>query len=274
MDNSEKKPSKRRVKMVLAVLLAAVFVTSGGVAVGRYAQLRAAQDAARQAQEAAGKPSPAPAPTPSPPPAETVPPDPCAEALMGLDIGALQAENADVRGWIEIPGTELSYPLLQGEDNQYYLNHTWQKQPNSAGSIFLECTNPPDLSGYHTLVYGHRMTNDSMFGTLKYYADPAYRQQHPSVYIAMPDGVYRYDIFAAFTAHVRSMVYRLDLDGKGEDFVAFCLDNSEIHTGISPSPEDRILTLSTCVDMGQSDYRWVVQAYLVHVYAAPEKAAS
>lgn len=274
MDNIEKKPPKRRVKAVLAILLAVVFVISVGVAVRRYIQFQEAKRAAQEALELAGRNTPAPTAAPSPDPAptrepeETVPPDPTAEALARLDFGALQAENGDVLGWIEIPGTELSYPLLQAEDNEFYLTHNWKKEPNSAGSIFLECTNVPDLSGYHTIVYGHRMTTDAMFGTLKYYSDPAYQEEHPSVYIAMPDGVYRYDIFAAFTAHVRSMVYRLDLPGREAEFVEFCLENSEIDTGIVPSPEDRILTMSTCVDMGQSDYRWVVQGRLSQVYSA------
>ena len=276
MDNSEKKTPKRRVKAVAAILLAAVFVISGGIAVRRYVQLQEAERAAREALELAGRETPAPtqAPTPGPtptsPPEETEPPDPNAQALAGLDIGALQAENEDVLGWIEIPGTELSYPLLQAEDNEYYLTHNWKKEPNSAGSIFLECTNAPDLSGYHTIVYGHRMTNDSMFGTLKYYADDAFREEHPSVYLAMPDGVYRYDIFAAFTTDVRSMVYRLDLPGKEAEFVEFCLENSDIDTGIVPAPEDRLLTMSTCVDMGTSDYRWVVQGRLAQIYGAEE----
>lgn len=280
MDNSEKKLSKRRVKAALAILLAVVFVISGGVAIRRYIQFQEAERAAQEALELAGRntpaptlaPTPGPVPTPDPEPEDTVPPDPTAEALAGLDIGALQAENGDVLGWIEIPGTELSYPLLQAEDNEYYLTHNWKKEPNSAGSIFLECTNAPDLSGYHTIVYGHRMTTDAMFGTLKYYSGPAYREEHPSVYIAMPDGVYRYDIFAAFTAHVRSMVYRLDLPGKEAEFVEFCLESSEIDTGIVPAPEDRILTMSTCVDMGQSDYRWVVQGRLAQVYSAKPTA--
>ena len=64
--------------------------------------------------------------------------------------------NPDVAGWIEIPGTELSYPLLQGEDNQYYLTHTWNREPNSGGSVFLECTSRRDLSGFHTIAYGCR----------------------------------------------------------------------------------------------------------------------
>ena len=194
MDNSEKKTPKRRVKAVAAILLAAVFVISGGIAVRRYVQLQEAERVAQEALELAGRETPAPtqAPTPGPtptsPPEETEPPDPNAEALAGLDIGALQAENEDVLGWIEIPGTELSYPLLQAEDNEYYLTHNWKKERSGGGSVFLEQTNAPDLSGYHTIVYGHRMTNDSMFGTLKYYADEAFREEQARLRACVDDG--------------------------------------------------------------------------------------
>ena len=143
MDNSEKKPSKRRVKSALALLLAVVFVISCGVAIRRYIQFQEAERAAQEALELAGRntpaptlaPTPGPVPTPDPEPEDTVPPDPTAEALAGLDIGALQAENGDVLGWIEIPGTELSYPLLQAEDNEYYLTHNWKKEPKDRKSV-------------------------------------------------------------------------------------------------------------------------------------------
>ena len=268
-------------RRVLLAVLAAVFAVSAGMAVHRHIQYQASRVAALEARElvkppppavtAAPPPSAGPAPEDTPPPAEPAPeedfpPDPGAEALSGLDLGALQAVNPDVAGWIEIPGTELSYPLLQGEDNQYYLTHTWNREPNSGGSVFLECTSRRDLSGFHTIAYGHRMQDGTMFGPLKHYDDPEFWARHPSVYIATEDGVYRYDIFAAFQAHVKGMVYRLDLEGREGEFIDFCLGNSVIDTGIVPLPGDRLLTLSTCVSMGWSEYRWVVQGRLAQVY--------
>ena len=62
--------------------------------------------------------------------------DPYAAALAETDLAALREVNVDVIGWICIPNIELSYPLLQGDDNDYYWNHTWKKEQNSVGSIF------------------------------------------------------------------------------------------------------------------------------------------
>ena len=90
--------------------------------------------------------------------------DPYADALRNMDFSALREVNSDVLGWILIPGSNVSYPIVQGSDNSYYLNHTWKKTRNSVGAIFMECRNSRDLSDFNTIVYGHRMNNRSMFG--------------------------------------------------------------------------------------------------------------
>lgn len=187
------------------------------------------------------------------------------ETRAVLDLAPLQAVNPDVVGWIEIPDTELSYPLLQTSNNQYYLNHTWNKEYSPAGSIYLECTSSPDFSGFHTIIYGHRMQNSTMFGTLKFYESQDFWAEHPSIYVTLPDGVYRYDIFAAFQASVTGIVYRSDLEGREEEFIRTALNSSVIDTETVPEPDDRILTLSTCTQFGHAN-RWVVQGRLAQVY--------
>ena len=189
--------------------------------------------------------------------------DPYAEALASIDLEALREVNHEIVGWISIPDTQVSYPLLQATDNDYYLNHTWKKAYNSVGSIFLECKNASDLSDFNTIIYGHNMRNGSMFGGLKQYKDLDYWKEHPSVYIVDDSGVHRYDIFAAHEVGVRTITYGLgitDQDTK-EKFIQFAQTGSVIETGEVPTVEDRVLTLSTCTGNGY-DTRWVVQAVL------------
>lgn len=188
--------------------------------------------------------------------------------LAEVDLPALQAVNEDVVGWLEIPGTELSYPLVQGTDNQYYLNHNWKKERSGGGSVFLEQTNSRDLSGFHLIAYAHRMRNDTMFGTLKYYHDAQFCREHPSIYLVDGAAVRRYDIFAAHKASVTGLVYRLDLEERGleAEFVQECLTNSEIETGVEPETGRQVLTLSTCTGEGYES-RWVVQGVLAEEYA-------
>ena len=117
--------------------------------------------------------------------------DPYAQALKDMDFSALRQQNPDVLGWILIPGTRVSYPVVQGTDNSYYLNHTWRGGKNSVGAIFMECRNSSDLSDFNTIIYGHRMNNRSMFGTLSQYKSRSYWQAHPYVYLTDDSGTHR-----------------------------------------------------------------------------------
>lgn len=187
--------------------------------------------------------------------------DPYAQALKDMDFSALRQQNPDVLGWILIPGTRVSYPVVQGTDNSYYLDHTWRGGKNSVGAIFMECRNSSDLSDFNTIIYGHRMNNRSMFGTLSQYKSRSYWQAHPYVYLTDDSGTHRYEIFAAGEVSVDSDVYRLELrsDSSRQSFLDSCLALSALNTGVTPHTYDKVLTLSTCTGNGHAT-RWVVQA--------------
>lgn len=195
--------------------------------------------------------------------------DPVMEEMAGIHLAALQAENADVVGWLRIPDTKIDYPLMQGQDNEFYLNHTWQKEPNSVGSVFLEHLNDPALTDYNTIVYGHNMNNGSMFAELELFALKSFWEEHPYVYVAIPEGVYRYEIFAFFEAEVDSLTY--GMNPQQEETKAYILhlaeEKARFDTGIRPAVTDRILTLSTCSGANY-DFRYVVQARLPMVKTA------
>ena len=74
------------------------------------------------------------------------------ERVQRVALSELQAQNPDTVGWIEIPGTGISYPLMQADDDAYYLNHTFSNKVNSAGSIFVEALNSPDFTDLHTII--------------------------------------------------------------------------------------------------------------------------
>lgn len=189
--------------------------------------------------------------------------DPNIQKLLEIDLEALREVNEDVLGWITIPDTKISYPLMKWTDNDFYLKHTWKQAKNFAGSIFMECENSPDFSDFNTIIYGHNMMDRSMFGGLREYRNKGYVQKHPSIYIVRDEGIFRYDIFAAQKAKVDSVIYALNIetDQKKMEFLRFSTDYSQISTGIQPTIEDQILTLSTCSGGGYST-RWIVQGVL------------
>ncbi len=193
--------------------------------------------------------------------------DPVARSLMDIELKELQAKTADAVGWIVIPDTPISYPVLQGEDNEFYLKHNWKKERNSGGSIFMECKNSSDFSDFNTLIYGHRMRDSSMFNALQYYEEAEYLAQHPRIYIVTSEGVLVYEIFASGKVSITDPVYWLitDQEHYKQRMIEFCLDASAVETGIIPKTTDHLLTLSTCTSVRGSDNRWIVVAVQIGV---------
>lgn len=191
--------------------------------------------------------------------------DPYADCLRTMDLGALQAINSDCKGWILIANTTISYPLMQGTDNSYYLNHNYKKKANSAGAIFLDNRNATNLTDFNSIVYGHRMKNGTMFEPLKNYKSLSYWKKHPYIYITLPEGkTYQYTIFASYEASASGESYRTNFDGDmqaKQAFLDYAVGASSIKTAISVNAKDRILTLSTCTGHGY-DTRLIIQAKL------------
>lgn len=196
-------------------------------------------------------------------PGEAEPPDPWVQALAKTDLASLRSVNPEVVGWLAIPGTVVSYPLVQGANNQYYLRHTWSGESSRVGAIFLESQCAADMSDFNTIVYGHRLRSGEMFGCLGQYEDPAYLEQHPSVYVMREGEVLRYDVFAAYAAGLRDVVYRLKITGEEmqAEVLRYSRESSLVDAGLAPEPGDQLLTLSTCTGQGYAK-RWVVQAVL------------
>lgn len=276
---------KKRVQIVLTVVLALVLAASLALLARSELENRRLAQAYADAQALISAPEPDPSPTPEPEPEPTPEPepepepeptpepDPWARALAGTDLDVLRQLSPDVIGWIQIPETELSYPLMYSGDNAYYLNHTWMGEPNSGGAIFLEENCAPDFSDFNIIVYGHRMTNTTMFGTLRLYGEEEFWRTHPRVYLVDDAWVYCFDIFSVYEANVRDLTYRLRITEEEDKqaYIDYCAGRADYETGVTPTVEDPVLTMSTCVGLGQSDYRLVVQSVLTEKYPVSDR---
>ena len=119
---------------------------------------------------------------------EVVTPEPTPEAApITVDFDALRAENPEVIGWIYCEGTPINYPVLQTTDNDKYLHQMVNGETNAAGSIFMDYRNTPDLSDCNTLIYGHNMKNNSMFGILPSFRSQSYYEEHPVMWLLTPE---------------------------------------------------------------------------------------
>lgn len=269
----------QKIRNVLLVLAAIVFLGSGTLLLRQLIHYQAADRAYDTAEKIAVQDAAAPTPTPAPelptlsasltdePEEETATPEALEENvrfLLDLDLNALRATNEDVLGWICVPDSEISYPLIEVTDNNEYLRRSWDGAANQAGCIFLECRNQHDLSDFNTLIYGHYMRNGTMFGSLHNYREREYWDSHPYIYIVTDEGVRRYQVFSAYEADVVSDTYRLyfEDDARKQAALDYYAASSVAESGLVPTVDDHVLTLSTCMGTGTYDTRWVVQAVL------------
>lgn len=182
----------------------------------------------------------------------------------GCDFDALLSVNDEIIGWIVIPGTNISYPICQHEDNQYYLEHTSQRESNLVGAIFADYRVKEPFEEFNTILYGHRLLNQTMFSALKTYVEKDVWEQNPYIYICTPGTIYVYEIYAAFRGDPDGISYDTGIhsEEKKQSFIDYSLSCAEYDTGIVPTTEDSFLTLSTCTGTGHTQ-RMIIHSVLV-----------
>lgn len=176
----------------------------------------------------------------------------------------LKATNEDFIGWLNVPGTDIDYPVVAGIDNVRYLDTSFEGNRRSAGTVFLEKGATLDFRSQNSVLYGHNMLDKTIFQNLVLLRDPEVREGIRMVYLQLPDGTVNvYEIFSVY-------VCEAEYDYRGpqyseEDWPAFkerITTLSDYPTDVDISYDDRLLGLSTCV-YDFADARLVVHAVLV-----------
>lgn len=183
-----------------------------------------------------------------------------------VDFEALWADNEDVYAWLDIPGTEISYPILQHpEDDSYYLRRNVKGESDSNGVIYTEASyNSRDFSDPVTIVYGHNMNSGLMFGTLqKMYSSEEDLAEHSEIIVYLPDRELHYEAFAAVPFDNRHILYNYDLSNKRTFRLLFqeILSVRSLETVIAENAaiqsDEKALILSTCLT-GNRNKRFLV----------------
>ena len=173
---------------------------------------------------------------------------------MGIDFQSLYEVNPDVMGWIRIDDTPVDYPVVQGDDNDYYLNRSFKRSKSSSGVPFLDFTNSFDPMDSNLVIYGHNMGNGktTMFSSLLKYYDEEYFNKHPVIEFDTVAGAGSWRIFSVFKFDVNNISdfnYTQHNFGSLADFQAF-IANAKAHSlydcGVTPEFGSHIITLSTC----------------------------
>ena len=176
------------------------------------------------------------------------PPTPLPEtAPIAVDFDGLKRMNGDCIGWIYIPDTVVSYPVMQTDNNSRYLETLPDGTTNKEGSIFMDFRSDPGLSDRNTVLYGHNMNNGSMFAVLKKYRRSTFFDAHRTAYYLTPDGDYKITVFACLTVSATGEAY--DMFQRAEDLRAYirsALPKANASAAIDVDSVEQIVTLSTC----------------------------
>lgn len=173
-----------------------------------------------------------------------------------LQVQSLKTENPDIVGWLEIKGTNVSYPVLQGSDNEFYMTHNYKKEKSKNGSIFLSKDYDWNLPSANLLIYGHNMQNGTMFEELLKYADYNFYVQHPIINFTTVDEDAEYEIISVFKSRVyyksEQNVFRYyyfinaETEDEYNEFVSNAKNSSLYNIDANATYGDQLITLSTC----------------------------
>ena len=189
-----------------------------------------------------------------------------------IDFAALQAVNPDVYAWIRIEGTTVDYPIVQRRDDEnYYLDHTWEGKTSPEGAIFTQACNAIDFTDFNTAIYGHQMGEgvDTMFHTLNRYLEEGFMEQYPEVVIYTPDHIMTYRVFAAVVYDDRHLIqyFNYVMNSQRQAFLDSILNSRDMRNKYSDAESvgitDRIVSLSTCIS-GEPGHRLLIEAVLVN----------
>ena len=173
-----------------------------------------------------------------------------------LQVQSLKTENPDIVGWLEIKGTNVSYPVLQGTDNEFYMTHNYKKEKSKNGSIFLSKDYDWNIPSTNLLIYGHNMQNGTMFEELLKYADYNFYVQHPIINFTTVDEDAEYEIISVFKSRVyyksEQNVFRYyyfinaETEDEYNEFVSNAKNASLYNIDANATYGDQLITLSTC----------------------------
>lgn len=246
-NESQKKRKSSKSRIIIRIIIALLIVVVAVCAYKIYdtlAEYNVGDSAYESLIEAAGPHVTTPDPQHTP--ASSAEPTPFQQTMMDFD--ELYAINPDTVAWLMSDGTVINYPVVQGEDNIYYLHHIFNGKANNLGTLFIDCNNAKDFSDRNTIIIGHHMRNGSMMASIVGYKKQDYYDAHKTVTLITPDMVYDIYLFGGYVTSAGSDDY-LKRDFTDEEFTAFInkiKERSTFQSDVEVAPEDHIVTLATC----------------------------
>lgn len=181
-----------------------------------------------------------------------------------INISSLKEENNETVLWLSVDGTTINYPIVQAKDNDYYLDHSFDKSTKKSGWTFLDYRNSIDMSDSNTIFYGHNLLNMTAFGSISniFEKDWATNSNH-SVVVVSENKNYYYTIFSGYYTTPETYYLQTNFltEESYQEFLDTISSRNILDIDNSVSVSDKIITLSTCTN--DNTGRKVIHAKLV-----------
>lgn len=260
--------TKKSLSIVLACLSTACLVVIGVVGLRHYLDVKRGEDALEDLRapteteppDGIATLKPIQMPTPAPEPAETDTPEspspvPTPEPLVNPYRESFLA-NEDMAGWLQIPGTEIDYPVMwTPRDEVYYLRRAFDGSQNQNGCLILDTDSCLDPLTTNLIIHGHNMSTGAMFGTLASYEDESYYKEHKKIILYTEEEQKNYEVIAVFRSEVYKKTdqvfkfykfFEAKTQEEFDDFYQNIKAMSLYDTGVTAEFGDYFITLSTC----------------------------
>lgn len=168
--------------------------------------------------------------------------------LMEVDFKSLYKKNNDTIGWIQVNGTNINYPIVQANNNDYYLTHSFNKKQNDAGWIFLDYRNNINIDK-NVIIYGHGRMNTTMFGSLKNILKNGWLKNKNNYIVKLSTKKENtlWQVFSVYKIHTTNDYLKIEFNNNSfKNFTNTLIKRSNYNFNTNVDEKDRILTLSTC----------------------------
>lgn len=182
-----------------------------------------------------------------------------------IDFNKLKEKNPDTRAYIKVSNTNIDYVVVQSNNNNYYLNHNFNKEYNIAGWVFMDYRNKLDGTDKNIIIYGHNTKDNSMFDTLKNVLTSKWQTNKDNLIITLvtEENTYKYQVFSTYEIKPENYYITTNFKSTGGYiyFLNELISRSNYNYKVELDENDKILTLSSCLGEGQT--RVVLHAKLL-----------
>lgn len=167
---------------------------------------------------------------------------------IDIDWDALRKINPDIVGWVYVEGTDINYPIVQGDDNDYYLHHNFDNSPSSSGAIFLDMDNNPDFESDNNIIYGHNMLDGSMFAQITKFKEQDFLEKNYHIIIATPRRAYLLSPAFTYICDGADELRQVDFASRTDmqDYISELMGKAVTESLVDVTKIDKLFSLVTC----------------------------